>query len=183
MEESLQAQERRIHLHCYFSWHGSGATGVDHTTTDAWMFKDIRPRVDANTEARSPWQWLKATQHGHFYVSLNKLGTKHSASNYLPWTGLWVPDAQWVVSLWRHHKLDHDGFLELSLKLRDGHDRRKAVCESVRAGERAATIRLERKAAQQLLAQKAGLFACIVLTCINKHIVYMYAIAHRSMIA
>ena len=42
--------------------------GVDHETTDAWAFKNVRPRVDANTERRGPYYWLKATQHRHFYV-------------------------------------------------------------------------------------------------------------------
>lgn len=156
LECSLHAQaDRRVHLHCYLSWHGPGANGIDHATTDEWTFQGVRPRVDANTENRGPWQWLKATQHGHFYVSVHKLGTVQSATNYPPWAGLWIPDAQWVVSLWRHHKLDHDGFIELSLKLRDGHDKRKAVVDAVKAGETAAAIKTERDAARALIMQKA----------------------------
>ena len=69
MEESTQAvEEGRVHLHAYLSWHAAGAKGIDHTSTQEWRFKGVKPRVDTNTEARSAWQWLRATQHGHFYV-------------------------------------------------------------------------------------------------------------------
>ena len=158
LEISLHAetQHQRVHAHCYFSWHGK--SGVDHSTTDAWMFQGIRPRVDANTEARSPWQWLKATQHGHFYVAVDKLGTLYTATNYPAWGGIWVPDAQWVVSLWRQHKLDHEGFMALSVKLRDGHDRRKAVADAVRSSETKATMAVEKEVARQLIALKAKPF-------------------------
>ena len=67
--------EGRVHLHAYFSWHSAGSQGIDHTTTDEWVYLGVRPRVDCNSEARSAWQWLKATQHGHFYVQVEKEGT------------------------------------------------------------------------------------------------------------
>ena len=152
------ADEGRVHLHCYLSWHGAGATGVDHTTTDAWVFQGVRPRVDTNTEARSPWQWLKATQHGHFYVSVYKSGTLYSATNYPPWGGLWAPDAAWVTSLWRQHKIDHAAFLTLSAKLREGHDRRKACVEAVVASEAAAEYASERAEARKLIQATAKPF-------------------------
>ncbi len=59
-------------LDAYFSWHGPGSKGVYHRTTDSWVFQGARPRVDKNTEARGPWLWLRATQHGHFYVQVKK---------------------------------------------------------------------------------------------------------------
>ena len=125
MEESLHSADcGRVHLHVYFSWQGAGATGVNHTTTDAWVFQNRRPRVDVNSEARGPYEWLRAVQHGHFYVSVHKKGAVFTDSNYKPWVDNWVPEAWWVVSLWKQHKLEHDAYLRLSVKLRDGHDRR-----------------------------------------------------------
>lgn len=159
LETSEAAVENgRVHLHCYFSWHGIEAKGVDHQTLDAWVFQGVRPRVDTNTEARSPWQWLKAAQHGHFYVAVHKSGTIFAATNYPAWGGLWAPDAAWVVSLWRHHKLDHAAFLALSVKLRDGHDRRKACADMVLASETTAGYAEERAAAKKLIQASAKPF-------------------------
>ena len=67
MEVSEHSSEGdRVHLHLYLSWHKAGAHGIDHQTTNEWVFNGVRPRVDSNTEARSPWQWLRATHHGHW---------------------------------------------------------------------------------------------------------------------
>ena len=159
LETSEAAVEQgRVHLHCYLSWHGAEAKGVDHQTLDAWMFQGVRPRVDTNTEARSPWLWLKAAQHGHFYVAVQKSGTVFAATNYPAWGGLWAPDAAWVVSLWRQHKVDHATYLALSLKLREGHDRRKACVDVVMASETAAECAEERAAAKRLIQTTAKPF-------------------------
>jgi hypothetical protein len=156
MEESLQSHDQgRVHLHCYFSWHGPETNGIDHTTTDAWMFRGVRPRVDVNREQRGPSYWLKATQHGHFYVQVHKKGTLHAATNYAAWDQDWVPDAWWVVALWRQHKLDHQAFLLLSCKLRDGHDRRKACVDAVIATESSLLYAEERREARMQLAASA----------------------------
>ena len=132
MERSLEAAEQdRVHLHCYFSWHARDSKGIDHNTTDAWVFEGIRPRVDKNTEQRGPHEWLRAVQHGHFYVAVMKRGTLYSDTNYPAWDSQWVPEAWWAVALWRQHKLDHAQYLALSVRLRDGHDKRRANCEIV----------------------------------------------------
>ena len=153
VEESTNSQEQgRVHAHVYFSWHGK--SGIDHSTTNAWMFQNIRPRVDINRESRGPTHWLKATRHGHFYVNVEKLGTLFSNTNYPPWEGRWEPEAQWVTKLWRAHKLDHKGYLELSTRLRDGHDKRVAVVAAVVASEKAQAYASERKAARAALLAK-----------------------------
>ena len=158
LEESVASgSEKRCHAHCYFSWHGSN-NGIDHSTTKEWRFRDIAPRVDKNTENRGPWHWQRAVQHGHFYVSIIKEGTLHSATDYGPWEGQWIPEAAWVVSLWKQHKLSHSTYLALSVKLRDGHDRRKACVESVIAAESAVAYANERAEARALLAKTAKLF-------------------------
>jgi hypothetical protein len=122
------------------------------------MFWGVVPRVDKNTENRGPHFWLKATHHGHFYVWVEKVGTLRSASNYPPFTGVWVPDAHWVVALWRQHKLGHDDYMKLSVKLRDGHDRRRACMEAVVASEKKYTIAEEMKLAKQLILSTARPF-------------------------
>ena len=159
MEESLHsANDGRVHLHAYFSWHGANSKGIDHKTTDAWVFRGVRPRVDKNTEGRGPWHWLKATQHGHFYVSVMKRGTLHSGTNYPPWEGEWAPDRSWVLTLYAQHKLTHAQYLDLSIKLRDGHDKRKKCVEAIISDERALACAKAKKEARALIARKARPF-------------------------
>jgi len=156
MERSLRSSnEGRVHLHVYFSWMGPGAQGVHHLSTDEWVCKGSRPRVDVNSETRGPSYWLKATQRGYFYCSVHKKGAIHTATNYPPWEGSWVPDTAWVVSLHRQQKLDHDAYLRLSARLGDGHDRRKASVEAVRATEAAYAFEEERAWARRQLLAKA----------------------------
>ena len=145
-------------MHCYFSWHGAGATGVDHKTTDAFVFQGVRPRVDCNSENRGPFLWLKATQHGHFYTSVRKLGTLYTATNYAPWTGLWAPYDNWIKSLWKQHKLSHDQYLQLGAQFRDGFDRRKQCVEAVVTAELTAAYDEETAAARKLIEAAAKPF-------------------------
>ena len=159
MEKSSHAETHgRVHVHVYFSWQTAGSNGVDHSTTDAWVFRSCRPRVDVNSETRGPYFWLKACQHGHFYCSVFKEGALYTDTNYPPWQGQWVPEAAWVVSLWKQHKLGHDAFLRLSAKLRDGHDRRKAAVAAVRESESAFEFDAERAWARQQILAKARPF-------------------------
>ena len=163
MEKSMHSPDSaRVHLHVYFSWMGAGAKGVDQGSTDDWVFKATRPRVDCNGEKRGPAFWLKATQRGHFYCSVHKEGAVHTATNYPPWQGAWVPDASWVVSLYRQHKLGHDAYLRLSARLRDGHDRRKASVEAIRSSEASFNFEEERAWARQQLLAKAMPFKPLV---------------------
>ena len=152
---ALSWASRRSHFHAYFSWLGAGAKGVDCRGTNEWAFGGMRPRVDCNTEARGPSFWLKAVQRGHFYCSVHKEGAVFTGSNYPPLQGTWVPGAAFVVSLYRQHKLGHDAFLRLSAKLRDGHDRRKASVDSVRATEAAYAFAEERVWAREQVRRKA----------------------------
>ena len=146
----------RVHIHVYFSWLQHNAVGVDQKTTDEWVFRGTRPRVDVNCEVRGLHHWRKAAQRGHFYCSAHKEGALYSASNYPPWEGGWAPEVSWVTSLYRQHKLSHDALLLLSAKLRDGgHDRRKAAVEASRATEAAAAFAEEQAEARRLLLSKA----------------------------
>ena len=159
LEESLHADEKgRAHLHAYFSWTKAGQPGIDHRTTDAWVFHNVRPRVDANTEARGPHEWLKSVQHGHFYVLVDKKGTVYSDTNYAPWVAGWAPEPWWVTKLWRVHKLDHNQYKFLSVQLRDGHDRRKACVDAVEMSESSIAFQTEREAARLAVAATARPF-------------------------
>ena len=75
-----------------------------------------------------------------------------TASNYWAWTGLWVPDATFVASMWRQHKLGHKAYLLLAAKLREGFDRRKACVEAVAAAEAALSYEVEQLEARKLIA-------------------------------
>ena len=145
MEHSLHAtQPGTVHLHAYFSWVGAGVKGVDCRGTGPWAFRQVKPRIDCNSEQRGPSFWLKAVQRGHFYCSAHKKGAVYTATNYPPWNGIWAPDAAWVVALYRQHKLDHDAYLRLSTLLRDGHERRKASVEAAKSSETAVVFEEER---------------------------------------
>ena len=159
LEQSLHSDdEGRIHLHCYLSWHGAASKGIDHRTTNAFLFHGVRPRVDCNTECRGPFHWLKATQHGHFYTAVMKQGSCFAATNYPAWGGLWIPEEAWVKSLWRQHKLTHEQYMCLSIKLRDGHDRRKACVEAVVAAELSQNYAEEKAAARKMIEMAAKPF-------------------------
>lgn len=137
-------------------WLGcSSAAGANSRKTDDWVFKGVRPRVDVNAELRGPYHWLKAAQRGHFYCSVHKTGALFTSTNYPPWQGLWVPEASWGVSLYRQHKLGHDKYLQLSALLRDGHERRKASVEAVRATEQANDFAQERAWAREQIRARA----------------------------
>ena len=119
------------------------------------MFEQVRPRVDVNSERRGPRYWLKATQRGHFYVSVQKLGTLYTATNYAPWTGLWH---HWIKSLWKLHKLSHPQYLELCVKFRDGYDRKKQCVEALVAAELSQEYEEEKKKARALIEATARPF-------------------------
>ena len=156
MERSLHSSKAdRVHLHVYFSWLGPSARGVDCRGTDSWVFSGVRPRVDVNSETRGPSKWLKAVQRGHFYCSAHKEGALFTDTNYPAWTGAWVPDAAWVVGLCRQHKLGHAQYIHLSALLRDGHERRKASVEAVRATEAEHAFEKERAWARGQIMAKA----------------------------
>ncbi|CAK0822280.1 unnamed protein product, partial [Prorocentrum cordatum] len=144
----------RIHHRAYFSWHGR-SSGIDHSTTNEWVYAGARPRVDANTENRGPSEWLRATRRGHFYAWAWKSGTVYAETKYAPWEGLWAPEAWREASLWRMHKLDHDAYRQLSAKLRDGHDRRMACLEAVVATVTGHACKAEQSAALAAIQARA----------------------------
>ena len=111
-----------------------------------------------DTENRGGTFWLRAIQHGHWYFQTPKIGKVFWVTNYSAWSAGWVPDAAWVVSMWKQHKITHEDFLAVSLKIRDNHDRRKQMVEAVMADERAQLFAKEQAAARQCIAEVAMIF-------------------------
>lgn len=126
-----------FHGHAYFMW--DNGEGVSMRNTDAFVFHDVRPRVDAcNVEA--PPLWKVAALHGLWYVSVNKRGTLASATNKKAWEE-YTPLSSWLVSLWDKHKLTHDQYEVLSATFRSGHAARMKDLDAVRRTERASAVR------------------------------------------
>ena len=150
LEESQGSKDKgRLHIHGYLSW-GPRKPGVDVKSLAQFVFDGMTPRADANSENRGGWHWQQATNHGHFYVALRKKGTLQAETSYEAWKD-YVPQAFWVVSLWKAHKLEHDEFELLSAKLADGHARRMQDLEAVRRTETRSSQTKRRAAALELL--------------------------------
>ena len=66
-----------------------------------------------------------------------------------------MPDVSWVLSLYRQHKLDHDDYMELSVKMREPYDTRKATADAVLSAELALSFQEERRLALDLIAARS----------------------------
>lgn len=155
LEESLHTADgqQRYHLHAYFYW--DDGVGLYSRNTDKLVFENVRPRVDVNT-ATAPKLFYLASCHGLWYVSVLKLGTKHSATNFRPWRE-YVPRAAWLQDLYGAKKLSHDQYLRLSASFRIGHSSRRRDALDVARDERETSVQTH--IAQELdLLVKAGLF-------------------------
>jgi len=132
--------QKRYHLHAYFIWVDD--EGLNLESLDTLYFQGVRPRVDVCTGAGSKAHAgapRKAALHGMWYVTVHKLGTKNSATNYVPWRQ-YSPSMVWLTSLWDEKKLSNTQFLELSADFRTGHTSRKRDAESVQRQELEAAI-------------------------------------------
>ena len=83
-----------------------------------------------------------------------KEGTLWSSSNYWAWVDGWVPEVTWATTLWKQHKLSHQAYLRISVKIRENHDRRKAMVEAVVAAEAAEAYVEEQAKARALIASR-----------------------------
>ena len=112
----------RVHFHAYFFW-GDGV-GVRKRNTDAFVFKDTRPRVDLCRAGAADTLNRPGALHGLWYVSVEKAGTMQTDTNFAAWRK-YTPKAKWLEGLWADHKLTHDQYLALSTQFRMGHGKRK----------------------------------------------------------
>ena len=121
-----------FHLHAYWYW--NDGVGIRHRNTDSFVFADVRPRVDKCLGTNgNVLKW--GAYHGLWYVTVIKLGTEQSDTNFKPWSN-YVPQAAWLRELWNWHKLTHKQFLGLSAQFRTGHSSRKKEVEEVRRDEK-----------------------------------------------
>lgn len=144
-EEEFEPIEGMVHAHAYFYWpEGTGFTG---TTGDAFKFLDTKPRVDTCNENR-PAYFRQAAMHGIWYVWVRKKGTLESAANCFPFRDF-MPQGKWLRSLWTWGKLDHDEYMEMSCKIREGHPTRKRECMEVQGDESEFLVKVEKLKARQ----------------------------------
>ena len=112
VELSTKGQQTTVHTHAYFFW--TDGVGYRTDNLDDLGFQGVRPRVDqcvaGASVARSP---RRSALHGMYYVSVVKLGTVASDTNFVPWRD-YTPSRQWLVSLYDSQKLTDKQFLNLS---------------------------------------------------------------------
>ena len=129
MEESTKGIIVNIHLHGYLLW----TDGIGFRTDDVTelSFQDVHPRVDqcisGTSNARSP---RKAALHGLWYVSVMKLGTLQSATNYEACRD-YVPSREWLISLFDSRKLTMEQFFTLSMAFGTGHSHRRRDAKEI----------------------------------------------------
>ena len=127
----------RCHLHAYFYW--TDGHGIDLRSTDSLAFRQVRPRVDARAAATTPLAAKVAAYHGLWYVSVMKLGTMHTATNFFAWRD-YTPFASWVDGLWSSKKLSAVQFPGLARDVGAGYAKRKRDAQEVMRDELEASI-------------------------------------------
>ena len=123
----------RFHTHGYLLW--TDGVGYRSDNLEDFRFQGTLPRVDkctVGTNSRTPRQ---AALHGLWYVTVKKSGTRKEYTNFKPWVD-YKPAKEWLISLYDNHKLDHRGYLQLSMQFRTGHSaRRREVMDILRDEE------------------------------------------------
>ena len=146
LEESCHSTPRDdgarvFHTHAYMLW--VDGIGLRLRNLEPLSFSDVRPRIDVCVTRGSPLSTgapRVAALRGLFYVSVLKAGTLHSDTNYKPWVD-YKPAISWVSDLWDQHKLSHEAYMEISVKLRTGHSKRKRDVDEVRRAEYDAAVK------------------------------------------
>ena len=136
LEQSLRSKlDGRVHLH----WKIDLAAALDQTTTDNLAFHGVHPQVETTNlgfqkKARGANQQM-ASNRGHFYAYVDKIGSVYRGSNWKPFDDYRVY-GPWIEDLWTQRKLDHETYRKLSLEIRLGHTNRKRDIEQVCQDER-----------------------------------------------
>lgn len=137
---------RRVHLHGYLYW--NDGVGLYRRNLDDLTFQNVRPRID-KCLVKSGVTPRASAFHGLWYVTVMKLGTHASATNFEPWVQ-YKPQGAWLVGLWESKKVSDEQFLKLSAEFRSGHANRKrdlcAVLSEDREAAAAALVAAEGKA-------------------------------------
>ena len=129
--------ENKFHLHAYFYW--SDGYGIGLETTDTFVHAGVRPRVDKRTASSSPIAAKTAAYHGLWYVSVMKLGTVSSETNFHPWKD-YTPAASWIDGLLSAQKVSRDQYLRLAREVGTGYAQRKRDAQEIMRDELHASI-------------------------------------------
>ena len=132
----------RCHLHCYLYW--TDGVGLFRRNLDDLQFEDIKPRVD-KCVAQKKVTPRQAACHGLWYVTVKKLGTEESSTNYQPGIS-YKPSRAWLDSLYEEGKVTHVQYMDLSKQFPLGYAARKRDCQEL--------LREEHQAAVEDLIQK-----------------------------
>ena len=134
-------------MHAYLWW--KGGDGLIRKNIDELMYGGFWPRVDVCTRT-NPTRVESAAHQGLHYVSIHKLGTVASASNFKPFHD-YTPQPAWIDGWWRAQKLSHAQYLGYVAQLRTGFAARKRDVEEVIRAEKEQVIddHLEQELAKQ----------------------------------
>ena len=136
LEESLHAavandvQTLVFHCHAYYIW--TDGVGIFRRSLSEFCFEGIRPRVDTcSVPGGKHLSPHSAACHGLWYVSVMKLGTVFTDTNYA--AGVWYkPSPRWLEGLLQGGRLTAERYLELSATwFPVGHSARKRDVDEV----------------------------------------------------
>ena len=131
IEESLHAagaqNRERYHLHCYFYW--TDGVGLFRRNLKDLKFNGLKPRVD-KCHAYKKVTPRTAACHGLWYVSVKKLGTIESDTNYKIGVA-YHPQRAWLDSLYDEGKVSHTQYMNLTKQFPVGYAARKRDCEEL----------------------------------------------------
>ena len=139
LERSLHAssdqQEQVFHCHGYLIW--TDGVGIRLRDMRPLHFEGVHPRIDVcASRGNINVQHAPRSEalHGLWYVTVLKEGTVKAATNYQAWVD-YKPAVAWLQNLWEKHKLSHKAYLELSMRFRSGHSKRKRDVEDIKRQE------------------------------------------------
>ena len=132
----------RYHLHCYLFW--TDGVGLFRRNLNDLQFEDVKPRVD-KCVAQKRVTPRTAACHGLWYVTVMKLGTEQSSTNYKPGVA-YKPSRAWLDGLYEEGKLTHAQYMKLSRQFPLGYAARKRDCQEL--------LREEHQAAVESLIEK-----------------------------
>ena len=161
LEKSLHSSgdvANRHHLHAYFLW--NDGVGIHCTDLSEFVFHLIRPRVDVCTTKAGTQSPKSAATHGLWYVSVMKLGTVCSATNFHPGVN-YKPQAAWLQQLFQDSKVTPEQYMQMSATdFPLGHANRKRDVEEVLAYRKNAVVKKLVAKEVQLLKATGRLLSC-----------------------
>lgn len=129
VEESLNSNEPRVHLHAQFTWR----TAIDRVNFDCFKFGAIKPHIEKNA-ARGK-DVLTARARAHFYVWCNKRGTLWRFTDWFPFLDYEV-SPHWITSWWATDKLSNTQYKQYLIQCKKSYRVSLQNYQAVIAAER-----------------------------------------------